>query len=182
MILNLSRLARRAVGITGIALLVILIGFSLLTHLAPLTGRELFVIISGSMEPAVPIGSLVVTTRTDATTIEAGDVVTIRAESGVAVTHRVLRVVDTPAGRFFETKGDANDSPDDGLVPAGAIVGAADLHVPYAGYASAFLSSGLGRAAALSALVALSLTYLLLQLLAPTLDASSQKRAEPIGS
>lgn len=181
MILNLPRLARRAVGITGIALLVVLIGFSALTHLAPLTGRELFIITGGSMEPAVPIGSLVVTMQTDATTVAAGDVITIRADGGVAVTHRVRAVVDTPSGRFFEMKGDANDSPDDGLVPADAIVGAADLYVPYVGYASAFLSSGVGRAAALSALVALALTYLLLQLLAPAHAASPPKRAEPIG-
>lgn len=181
MILTLSRLARRVVGIAGTALLVILVGFALLTHLAPLTGRELFIIIGGSMEPAIPIGSLVVTSPTDAATVVAGDVLTIRADSGVAVTHRVRSVVDAPAGRLFTLKGDANDSPDDGLVPADAIVGAADLYVPYAGYARAFLSSGLGLVATLSMLGTLFLTYLLLTLLAPKNGANPSKRAEPLG-
>jgi signal peptidase len=179
MILTLSRLARRAVGIAGIALLVILVGFSVLTHLAPLAGRELFIIIGGSMEPAIPIGSLVVTSPRDAATVVAGDVLTIRGDSGVAVTHRVRSVVDAPAGRFFEMKGDANESPDDGLVPADAIVGAADLYVPYAGYARAFLSTGLGLVATLSTLGTLFLTYMLLTLLAPA-DRARPKRAEPI--
>ena len=89
MILTLSRLARRAVGIAGTALLVTLVGFSVSTHLAPLSGRELFIIIGGSMEPAIPIGSLVVTAPTDPATVVAGDVLTIRGDSGVAVTHRV---------------------------------------------------------------------------------------------
>ncbi len=181
MILTLSRLARRTVGIVGIALLVSLVGFSLLTHLAPLTGRELFIIIGGSMEPAIPIGSLVVTSPTDAATVAAGDVLTIRGDSGVAVTHRVRSVVDSPAGRLFEMKGDANESPDDGLVPAGAIVGIADLYVPYAGYATAFLSNALGLVVTLSTLGTLFLTYLLLTLVAPTHGASPSKRAEPIG-
>jgi signal peptidase len=180
MILTLSRLARRAVGIAGTALLVTLVGFSVFTHLAPLSGRELFIIIGGSMEPAIPIGSLVVTAPTDPATVVAGDVLTIRGDSGVAVTHRVRSVVDTPTGRRFEMKGDANESPDDGLVPADAVVGAADVYVPYAGYARAFLSTGPGLVVTLSTLGTLFLTYLLLTLLAPKDGVSPPKRTEPI--
>jgi signal peptidase len=181
MILKLSRLARRAVGLIGVTLLVVLIGFSLLTNLAPLVGRDLFIITGGSMEPAVPIGSLVVTTPTNAMTVTVGDVITVRAESGVVVTHRVHAVLDTPAGRFFELKGDANDAPDDGLVPTGAVIGIAGLYMPYAGYARAFLSTGPGLVAAISTLVATSLAYLLLQLLAPTVRVSPPRAADPIG-
>jgi signal peptidase len=181
MILNLSRPARRAVGLIGVTLLVVLIGFSLVTHLAPLVGRDLFIITGGSMEPSVPIGSLVVTEPADAMAVTVGAVVTVRAESGVIVTHRVRAVIDTPAGRFFELKGDANETPDDGLVPADAIIGVAGLYVPYAGYARAFLSTGPGLVAAISTLVALSLAYLLLQVLAPTVRVNPPRAADPIG-
>ena len=65
MILNVMRLTRRAVGFIWIALFVVLVGFALVTHIAPLTGRQLFIIIGGSMEPAIPIGSLVVAAPAD---------------------------------------------------------------------------------------------------------------------
>lgn len=180
MSLNLVRLARRVVGLVGIALFAVLIGFSLLTHIAPLTGRELFIISGGSMEPSIPVGSLVVANRTDVMTIAVGDVVTIRADNGVVVTHRVSRVVNLPEGRFFELKGDANESADGGLVPARAIVGAVDHYVPFAGYARDFLSTGLGLVAALSILGTLLLTFLLLEMLEPAARAMPAQAREPI--
>ena len=148
MILTLVRVARRAVGLVGVALFAVLVAFALFTRVAPLTGHQLFIIIGGSMEPTIPIGSLAVVTPVDATTLAVGDVVTIRADNGVVVTHRVSRVVDSAEGRFFEIKGDANASPDGSLVPARAIVGAAAQYVPYAGYAQDFLSKIAGLIAA----------------------------------
>jgi signal peptidase len=181
MILTLIRLARRAVGLIGIALFIVLVGVSLFTRLAPLTGRQLFVIIGGSMEPSIPMGSLAVVTPTDVMTIAVGDVVTIRADNGVVVTHRVSGVVDVPEGRFFEMKGDANASPDGSLVPVRAIVGAAGQYVPYAGYAQDFLSKIAGLIAALSALGTLFVAYLLLKMLEPAAAAVPAEAQRPVG-
>jgi len=179
--LNLTRIARRVVGLIGIALLAVLVGFSVFTHIAPLTGHQLFIVGGGSMEPSIPIGSLVVVVRTDPMTVAVGDIVTIRADNGVVVTHRIARVVDLAEGRFFELKGDANQSPDGSLVPARAIVGAVEHYVPYAGYAQAFLSTGSGVIATLAVLGALLLAYLLLEMLErPARGARAQVR-EPIG-
>ena len=181
MILTSIRLARRTVGVIGIALLVVLIGFSLFTRVAPVTGRQLFIVIGGSMEPTIPIGSLAIVTPTDVMTVAPGDVVTIRADNGIVFTHRVSRVVDLPEGRFFETKGDANQSLDSGLVPAHEIVGAAEQYVPFAGYAQDFLTDTPGLVAALSLLGALLLTYLLLERLEPAARAFSAHAREPVG-
>lgn len=68
-------------------------------------------------------------------------------------------------------KGDANQGPDGGLVPARAIVGAADQYIPFAGYALAFLSTFTGLIAALSVLGALLVAYLFLEMLEPTRGA-----------
>jgi signal peptidase I len=181
MIPSLIRLARRAVGLIAIALFVVLVGFSLFTHVAPLTGRELFIVGGGSMEPSIPIGSLMIATRTDPLAIGVGDVVTIRADNGVVVTHRIVRVVDLPEGRFFVLKGDANESQDAGLVPARAIVGKADLHIPYAGYAQHFLSTVPGMIAALSVLGVLLLGYMLLELLSADRRPTGAEAPEPLG-
>jgi signal peptidase I len=178
---SLIRLARRAVGVSGVAILVVLLGLAVLTRVAPLTGRDLFVIVGGSMEPSIPTGSLVVVTRTDASTVMVGDVVTIRADNGVVVTHRVNRLVDTRDGRFFELKGDANETADGGLVPARAIVGAADQYIPYAGYVQNIMSTSLGMVAALSFLGAIFLVYLLLEMLEAPRDPKPVRTRGPIG-
>ena len=179
--LNSIRLARRAVGLIGIALFAFLIAFSLFIHIAPLTGRQLFIIGGGSMEPSIPLGSLVVATGTDAMAIAVGDVITIRADNGIVVTHRVSRVVDLPEGRFFELKGDANQSPDASLVPARAIVGAADQFIPFAGYGQMFLSNAPGLVATTSLLGALLLAFLLLDRLVPPARPAPSHAREPIG-
>jgi signal peptidase len=179
--LNSVRLARRVVGFIGIALFAVLIAFSLFIHLAPLTGHQLFIITGGSMEPSIPVGSLVIDTPIDAMTIAVGDIVTIRADNGIVITHRVGRVVDKPEGRFFELKGDANLSPDASLVPARAIVGAADQFVPYAGYGQIFLSNPPGLVACAAILGALLLTYLLLERLERPARATAAQSREPSG-
>jgi len=157
--LHLIRHARRVVGFMSVAFFVFLVAFSVVTNLTPLTGRQLFVIIGGSMEPTIPIGSLVVVTPTDPSAIVPGDIITVRADNGVVVTHRVSRIADQPDGRAFEMKGDANQSPDGGLVPSRAIVGVVALSIPYAGYARAFLSTTSGMIAAIAFLGVLYLIH-----------------------
>ena len=181
MIQSLIRLARRAVGLVGIALLGVLVGFSLFTHVATLSGHQLFIVGGGSMEPSIPLGSLVIATQTDASTVAVGDVVTIRADNGVVITHRVNRVVDLPEGRFFELKGDANLGPDAVLVPSRAIVGAADQYVPFAGYAQEYLSTVTGLVAALSTLGALALIYRLLEMLERSARGTLAQARETVG-
>jgi len=163
--LPLIRLARRTVSVVGIAFFLVLVTFALLTNVAPLTGHQAFVIIGGSMEPTIPIGSLAITTTADPASILAGDVVTVRGDNGVVVTHRVSRIVDEPGGRSFEMKGDANASPDGGLVPTRAVIGIVALHVPVAGYAREFMGTVPGMIAAVAALGALYLLHKLLAML-----------------
>jgi signal peptidase len=179
--LSLIRVVRRAVGLVGIAFFCLLAGFSLFTNLTRLAGRELFIVGGGSMEPAIPVGSLVVVARVDAQTVAIGDVVTMRGASGVAITHRVSRIVDLTEGRFFETKGDANKRPDAGLVPASAIVGEVGLSIPYAGYAQSYLSTGMGQVAALAALGALFIAYVVLEMLEGHTLGSAVPTRDPIG-
>lgn len=160
----LIRVSRQVVGLITVAFLATLVAFALFTHLEPLIGRELFTITGGSMEPTIPVGSMVAAARTDPTAIDVGDIVTIRADNGVVITHRVTEVVDRPEGRFFELKGDANADPDASLVPARALVGRVGEVVPLAGYLRTFLSTTPGLIGVLALVGLLSLTYVLLGL------------------
>jgi signal peptidase I len=170
----LIRVTRRVVGLITVAVLAILFAFALFTHLEPLIGRELFTITGSSMEPTIPIGSIVAAAKTDPSTIDVGDVVTIRADNAVVITHRVTRVVDRPEGRFFELKGDANADPDASLVPARALVGRVGEVVPLAGYLRASLSTTPGLIGVLALVSLLSLLNVLLSMVDPSVRPMGQ--------
>lgn len=83
-------LARRAVGLFVAIVATGLIGMLVLTQLVPRTGRSVLVIHGSSMAPANPLGAVVVTEPVDPAAVRAGDVVTIRTDSGLIYTHRAI--------------------------------------------------------------------------------------------
>ena len=117
-------------------------GVGLAARVAPLAGGEVFTIRSGSMEPAIGIGSLVLVTA--AAEAATGDVIAYRLANGAVVTHRVSQVVAGDAGRFLETRGDANPDPDPSLVPEDAVIGKVAVVVPILGFLLALLGMPIG--------------------------------------
>jgi signal peptidase len=140
---------RRLVGLARVACIAIFVLFAvavasigLAARLAPIADAEIFTIRSGSMEPAIGIGSLVVVSEDGEPA--AGDVIAYRLPNGAVVTHRVSRVVDGEAGRFLETRGDANPDPDPSLVPRDAVIGEVSLTLPLLGFLLALLGMPIG--------------------------------------
>lgn len=99
-------------------------------------GWDLVVVLSGSMEPALPVGSVIVVRPVQAVDINVGDIITYRIESDekTYVTHRVIEVTGAGSSLAFRTKGDANDNPDEGIVAASAVKGRVWLEIPLVGY------------------------------------------------
>lgn len=78
-----------------------------------LGGFMMFRVVTGSMEPAIPVGSLLITKQEDIAAIEMNDIICFRTQAseiwGQIVTHRVVGITQTPGGGLLlETKGDAN--------------------------------------------------------------------------
>jgi len=146
MLIRATALVRRVLTGAWIVALVGLIGLAAFTRL-----NTTYVLRGGSMEPEIPLGSLVSLETIPAEGIHEGDVVTIRSDTGVVITHRVVRAVQLPDGLFFEVKGDANPASDPTLVPARAVLGRVATHLPWAGY----LAVMLGTASGLISLLAL---------------------------
>ena len=95
-----------------------------------------FTVLTGSMQPTLPPGSLVVSRTVDVDTIEIGDVVTYQLESNrpEVVTHRVVGVGFGSSGeRLLVTRGDAN-TVDDAPVREVQVRGVLAYHVPYLGH------------------------------------------------
>lgn len=141
---------RRAIDVALALLVVAVVAIGLAANLAPQAGSRLFAIRTGSMEPMMPVGSLVVATAVDPDRIVVGDVVTIQLDGGSTMTHRVSAIVERDDGWMFELKGDANAVHDPVLVGGETVVGRVDLAVPLLGYLLAMLSMPTGIAALLS--------------------------------
>lgn len=102
-----------------------------------IAGATPYTVLTGSMEPKYPPGTLVVVKPTPAKQIRIGDVVTYQLESGkpTVVTHRVISVGTRLDGKLsFTTQGDANDVPDPIDVQAVQIQGRLWYSVPYLGH------------------------------------------------
>lgn len=105
-------------------------------------GYSTYYIMTGSMEPNINPGSLVVVKNGVDQSIKAGDVITFRGITGETITtHRVNKVIDN--GTEFITKGDANKITDPVPVKEGQIIGKVVFHIPYLGKVSQFIQKNL---------------------------------------
>lgn len=97
-----------------------------------------YTILTSSMEPDYPPGTLVVAKPVDAKDINVGDVVTYQLTSGdpTTVTHRVIAITSDRGALRFHTQGDANNTPDAKLVVPEQIKGKLWYAVPQLGRVS----------------------------------------------
>lgn len=107
-----------------------------------LGGATPYTVLTGSMRPSLPPGTLAVVKPVPLEEIGIGSVVTYQLRSGepAVVTHRVIEVgSDLTGARRWRTQGDANDVADAAWVRPEQIRGEVWYAVPRMGYvASAF--------------------------------------------
>lgn len=136
-------------------------------------GLQNYTVLSGSMEPQYPTGSLIYVGRTDTQSLEAGDVITFRLSGGTVATHRIVEVVEESGVISYRTKGDANDMVDSNLVVPEDVIGKVVFGLPFLGYLAAYLQTQSGRYAA----IAIGALVLLMVFL-PDLIFGSDKKEE----
>lgn len=105
-------------------------------------------VLTGSMTPNIPVGSVVIERPVDPGTLHVGDVATYQVKPGVDdyITHRIVAINTKTNPVTFTFKGDANRGPDIKPVPATAIRGKVWFHVPYLGEIRDGLKGAFGRA------------------------------------
>lgn len=101
---------------------------------APLiAGYHPMVVLSGSMEPTYPVGSVVYYKSCDFSELRGGDAITFMAGEDGLVTHRIARIDNT--AQTVVTKGDANPSEDPVPVDSSEIKGkTSNIRIPYVGF------------------------------------------------
>ncbi len=124
---------------------IVLIASLLLTTLVPVPGNlKVKVVKSGSMEPYIKTGGIVVIKPS--TNYLVNDVITFGEDTRTQIptTHRIISVVGEGSNMEFITKGDANDTEDPEKVKLDEIRGKVVLTVPYMGYVLDFAKQPVG--------------------------------------
>lgn len=123
------------IGISAVLIVAVLI--------PRLAGATPYSVMTGSMRPGMPPGTLVVVKPKPINEIQIGDVVTYQLRSGepTVVTHRVVALgIRADGAPLLQTQGDANNVPDAVPVREIQIKGAEWYSVPYLGYVNRALT------------------------------------------
>lgn len=126
--------------------LVTLAGLVLFALSNQIGGYRAFVVLSGSMEPTLKVGSLVITKQIHPSELHPFDVITFIRPGGQRefITHRILSVSIKDKIPAFKTFGDNNETIDSWTVIGGSVVGKVKFSVPYLGYIMSFTKGRLG--------------------------------------
>jgi signal peptidase len=125
-------------AILFIALLIIVSTF-------PITGNvKLLSVLSGSMEPTIHTGSVVVIKPESS--YKVGDVITFgkNTKTDVPTTHRIAEMKIISGEAVYKTKGDANNGEDSTETPQKEIIGKVLFSIPYLGYIVDFVKKPVG--------------------------------------
>lgn len=133
---------RKIIKITLLIIIVtILAVFLIFFRPVALGGDTLYEpVFTGSMEPAVPVGSVAVIKPVDPNTLQKGDIICFRLSGSQSITHRIINITN----EGFITKGDANEDPDTWTVRKENVIGKLIFFIPYIGYIGYFVKTPIG--------------------------------------
>lgn len=105
------------------------------------------IVLTGSMEPTISSGDLIICKQIDTTKVRKGDVITFFDPEGngtSVLTHRVVEVIQDGNTLSFKTKGDANNTEDAKPVQAGKVIGIYKTKISGAGNIAMFMQTPVG--------------------------------------
>ena len=125
-------------------LCLVCVGVLLLSTMTPISGNiKVKIVKSGSMEPAIRTGSIVIIKAEP--TYHVGDIITfgLDTKTQIPTTHRIVAISTDPSP-IYSTKGDANDASDPSNTRFGDIHGKVITAIPYLGFILDFARKPLG--------------------------------------
>lgn len=139
-------------------------------------GLQTYAVVSGSMEPDYPVGSLLYVKSVDYKQLEVGDVITFMINEDTVATHRIIEILvdeQDSAVLRFRTKGDSNEVEDGTPVHYKNIIGTPVFCIPKLGYFAHYIQSPPGMYLAIGgAAILLILVFL------PDLFKEDDKKAK----
>ena len=122
-----------------------------------------FIVLSGSMDPEIQAGDLIIYHQADASKVKKSDIISFFDPQGngtAVVSHRVTAIEHDSSGKpVFTTKGDANNVADSAPVTADKVIGIYQFRIPGLGNVAMFMQSTQGLVVCVAVPVALLLAY-----------------------
>jgi len=138
------KIVKKAAEWLGIVVIIISILMVAFVLIGPRFGWGTHPVLTGSMEPALKVGGLIITRPEDIGDIKVDDIITFDVEAGYKVTHRVVDIIMIEGKHWFQTKGDTNQEPDFNFVSSEeGIMRKVVFHIPYLGFAAVFMQKKL---------------------------------------
>ena len=144
----------------GISMLLVLAAVAIAYIAIPAFGNKALIVRSGSMQPTIKVGDLVVVQtqkgllsplptealREGGNKYKEGDIVAFSSQKNqkLFTTHRIIGKEIKDGKIFYQTKGDANNSADNNLVAEENVIGKNIVRLPYFGKLFAFAKSNIG--------------------------------------
>ena len=114
------------------SLLILSVLLAAILFLPKMRGVQVYTVLSSSMEPVLPVGSIIyVTPCKEAFDIQKQDIIAYEAKTTLVV-HRVMEA--DWEKEVFVTKGDNNKVEDASPVEFKDVVGKVNYHIPWVGY------------------------------------------------
>lgn len=128
--------------VLGIIILFVVFAVCIPVTVPQMMGYDVYNVLTGSMEPAIPVGSAVYIKHMEPRDVEDGEIIAFQ-RGDVMVMHRVTKnhVVEG----YFKTKGDANEVEDLSEVQYSEFVGVVARHYPNLGQILVILASTPGK-------------------------------------
>ncbi|MCT4607111.1 MAG: signal peptidase I [Marinisporobacter sp.] len=98
------------------------------------------VIATGSMEPMIKPGDVIIVKKIDGNNVKIGEVIQFRRDN-ILISHRVIEIKEDDQGKSYRTKGDNNSAPDSDFVKPEQIKGKITYVVPKIGWPTLLMKS-----------------------------------------
>lgn len=147
-----------------------------------IVGIDILTVLSPSMEPKYPTGSLIYLVDVDPAKLEVEDVITYRISEKTTATHRIKEIIpdeDDPSIVRFRTKGDNNDDYDGSLVEFEQVEGKVIFCIPLLGHLAMYIQRPPGLYVAIG--TALAIIFLVMVVDTVTDDKKSKNKNEHKG-
>lgn len=150
--ISIINLAKKIINVLFLTFLLISIYFIFSSKVFGTTpqmaGFQFVTILTGSMEPSINPGSLIVIKKiNDPANLKLNDVITFQSPrfKNVLITHRIVEIKKLNAEIYYSTKGDSNSTTDAKRITGDDILGEyQDISIPYLGYLLEFTKTKWG--------------------------------------
>ena len=137
------------------AILIVMLILVACLYIPKFFGISPLIVLSGSMEPEYPIGSLLYVNQHNLDDIKIGDAITFYIDESTLVTHRVVGIDESSC--TYITKGDANEVHDGSPVSFADVLGVPIMNIPKLGGVADWLSHKSGKIIYVTAIIVVTI-------------------------